>query len=308
MQNRKISVFLSLLFLVFSVTACKQAVSPTPIRFTGKIEAARYTITAVKDGEIRGLILEKGERIRKGQPLFGLGTQDTDPAADQAAAELAKAQAELNRNSAATGAAARAAAAANLQNSLSEVQNARQAYNKMQQLYAIGGISRARLQQSQTNLDQATASLNAARAQLERSSQIQSPEEAEAQRKKVQELKDAYEKSVLAVAGSEVSSPTTGIVREIWVGNGTKVKQQQKVMEILSSTDCSISISLPTTDSRLKEGMTVTLRSTSLKKSFPGLLRKIEGNTVTVFSDRKPEDLPDGAAVEVLIEQPETAS
>lgn len=303
MKHSNFLAALALLFLFLSAAACKQAAEPSPIRFSGKVESLRYTIAAVKDGEIRGLILEKGERIRKGQPLFGLGTQDKDPAVGKAAAELAKAQAELNRNSAVSSAAARAAAAANVQSSLNEVQNAQQAYHKMQQLYAIGGVSKARLQQAQGRLEQATASLNAAQAQLERSNSVQSPEETEAQRKKVRELKEAYEKTVLAVTGSETASPSTGTVQTVWVKNGDKVKQQQPVMEILSATDCRIRLTLPTADSRLKEGMAVTLQSTSLKKNFPGLIQAIESNTVTIFSDQKPEDIPDGAVVDILIGQ-----
>ena len=37
------------------------------------------------------------------------------------------------------------------------------------------------------------------------------------------------------------------------------------------------------------------------EKNFPAVIRKIEQNTVTLFSSQKPEDLPEGTAVEITI-------
>ena len=145
---------LLLLFCLILTTACsKPRTTEKSIRFHGKTEAVLYTVTAPVDGEVRGLILETGDRIRKGQPLFGLGTQDENPEVGKAAAELAKAQARLNNASQGNSEASRASAAAAMQNARSEVQNAEQNYNKMQRLYNVGGISRNRMQQAQRNLE-----------------------------------------------------------------------------------------------------------------------------------------------------------
>ena len=72
-------------------------------------------------------------------------------------------------------------------------------------------------------------------------------------------------------------------------------------MQIVSATDCTIKITSATKDSRLAEGMEVSVTAAGNKKNFPAVIRKIEQNTITLFSDKKPEELPEGTAVEVTI-------
>lgn len=298
---KKLCMVLTLLGLFLTLAACSKTAAPKNIEFHGTLQAVHYTITAVKDGEVRGLILAKGERIRKGQPLLGLGTQENNPQADKAAADLAKAQAEMNRLSYANSIEGRATAALAVQNTQNRVQEAQQKYNKMQQLYTIGGISKIRMQQAQDELNLAHTELNAAQTRFQQSNQPSSPADAAAIKLKVEDLKKAYETTVLSIAGSEISSPTTGTVQAIWVKNGTKVKEKQNLLEILSATDCTITIPLSTPDSRLKEGMAVKITNASLKIPFDGIIRKIEGNTITIYSDKKPEELPDGTAVVITV-------
>ena len=101
--------------------------------------------------------------------------------------------------------------------------------------------------------------------------------------------------------GSEIVSPATGTVRQILAKNGEAVKKEQPVMQILSATDCTIKITTGITDSRLAEGMEASVSATGSKKEFPAVIRKIEQNTVTLFSGKKPEELPENATVEVTI-------
>lgn len=293
---------LLLLFCLILTTACsKPQTTEKTIRLQGKTEAVIYTVKAPVDGEIRGLILDKGERIRKGQPLFGLGTQDENPEVGKAAAELAKAQARLNNASQGNSEASRSSAAAALQSARSELQNVEQNYNKMQRLYNVGGISRNRLQQAQRNLESARAGLAAAQARYDQVNRAYTPEELAKLEQQVQTNRTAYDAAILTVEGSEIVSPSTGIVLQIWGRNGEAVKKEQPVMQILSATECTVKITSATTDSRLREGMEVSATAVSSKKNFPAVIRKIEQNTITLFSGQKPEELPEGTAVEVMI-------
>ena len=76
---------LLLVCLILTAACGKPRTTEKTIRMQGKTEAVLYTVKAPVDGEIRGLILDTGERIRKGQPLFGLGTQDENPEVGKAA-------------------------------------------------------------------------------------------------------------------------------------------------------------------------------------------------------------------------------
>ena len=126
---------LLLVCLILTAACGNPRTTEKNIRLQGKTEAVLYTVRAPVDGEIRGLILDVGERIRKGQPLFGLGTQDENPEVEKAATELAKAQARLNNAAQGNSEASRASAASVLQSARSQVQRAEQNYNKMQRLY-----------------------------------------------------------------------------------------------------------------------------------------------------------------------------
>ena len=298
---KKLCMVMLLVCLILTAACGKPKAADHNIRLQGRTEAVLYTVKAPVDGEIRGLILDTGERIRKGQPLFGLGTQDENPEVGKAATELAKAQARLNNASQGNSDASRASAAAALQSARSEVQNAEQNYNKMKRLYDVGGISRNRLQQAQLNLESARAGLAAAQARYDQVSRAYTPEELAALEQQVQKQRAAYDAAILTVEGSEIVSPSTGTVRQIWVKNGEAVKKEQPVMQIISATDCTILVHAKTADPRLTEGTEATVTVTGSKKSFPAVIRRIEQNTVTLFSSQKPEDLPEGTAVEVTI-------
>ena len=256
---KKIAMLLLLFCLILTAACGKSRTTEKSIRLQGKTEAVLYTVKAPVDGEVRGLILSTGERIRKGQPLFGLGTQDESPEVGKAAAELAKAQARLNNASQGNSDASRASAAAALQSARSEVQNAEQNCNKMQRLYDVGGISRNRLQQAQRNLEAARAGLAAAQARYEQVNRAYTPEELAELEQQVQNNRTAYDAAILTVEGSEIASPATGTVRQIWVKNGEAVKKEQPVMQILSAADCTIVVHSKTPDPRLAEGMEATV-------------------------------------------------
>ena len=133
-----------LLFLLFITAACGTPKKTENIStLQGKTEAVYYTVKAPVDGEIRGLILDTGERIRKGQPLFGLGTQDKNPEVEKAGTELAKAQARLNHASQGNNEAEQASAAAALQEARNQAAKAQQNYEKMQRLYALRECAKA---------------------------------------------------------------------------------------------------------------------------------------------------------------------
>ena len=299
MPMKRLYILFPLLCLLL-LTACgRQPATAKNITLQGKTEAVRYVVKAPVDGKIRGLILDKGERIRKGQPLFGLGTQDESPEVGKASAELAKAQARLNNASGGNNEAGRASAAAAVESARSRVGTARQNFAKMQRLYAIGGISRLKMQQAQQELGSAEAALSAAQTRYEQVNRVYTKEELAQLEKKVQEARTAYDAAVLTVEGSEITSPTTGIVREIWVKNGEAVKKEQPVMEIVSATDCTVTVRSAIPDPRLQEGAEATVTAIAAKKSFPAVIQKTGQNTVTLFSGKKPEEIPEGTNVEI---------
>ena len=62
---KKLCVLLLLACLILAAACSKPKTTEKNIRLQGKTEAVLYTVKAPVDGEIRGLILDTGERIRK---------------------------------------------------------------------------------------------------------------------------------------------------------------------------------------------------------------------------------------------------
>ncbi|MBQ5345879.1 MAG: hypothetical protein J6F33_11910, partial [Acidaminococcaceae bacterium] len=72
-------------------------------------------------------------------------------------------------------------------------------------------------------------------------------------------------------------------------------------------TECTVKISVSLSDPRIREGTEATVTPAESKKSFPAVIRQVGQNSLVLFSDRKPEDLPEGASVDVRINVKGTA-
>lgn len=79
--------------MLFSA-ACKNETN-SPALGSGSVYFTVYDITAPAEGQILGLILEKGDRIGKEQPLFAIDDKQLAEEIKQADANAARAEAEL---------------------------------------------------------------------------------------------------------------------------------------------------------------------------------------------------------------------
>ena len=160
-MKKLLLLFCSLLL----VTGCGKPAATLPtVIGSGSVDIPAYKITAPAAGKILGLILESGERIGKGQPLFAIEQPELDAAVEDAATEAARADAELTNLESGSGEQAIAAADYSLQSAESSYQAAEQNYQKMASLYAQNAIARIKVEQAQAALAAAEANLEAAKA------------------------------------------------------------------------------------------------------------------------------------------------
>ncbi|MFQ9523095.1 MAG: hypothetical protein ACLR2G_05890 [Phascolarctobacterium faecium] len=160
-MKKLLLLFCSLLL----VAGCGKPAATLPtVIGSGSVDIPAYKITAPAAGKILGLILESGERIGKGQPLFAIEQPELDAAVEDAATEAARADAELTNLESGSGEQAIAAADYSLQSAESSYQAAEQNYQKMASLYAQNAIARIKVEQAQAALAAAEANLEAAKA------------------------------------------------------------------------------------------------------------------------------------------------
>lgn len=184
-----------------------------------------HTITAPKGGKIIGLIVEKGERISKDQPLFAIADEQLSKELEKNSADLAAAEAKLKVMQ-------NGSSAPNPVNITALKERQRKAQEnaaKMERLLAVGGISRAKAVIAQQELQQSNNALAAAQQQTE-ASKPASPEAIEAQEKQIASLKAQQNVLISKQQENEVMCPATGVIKEIKVTNGTVLKLQQIVL------------------------------------------------------------------------------
>ena len=268
------------------------ATLPTVIG-SGNVDIPAYKITAPAAGKILGLILESGERIGKGQPLFAIEQPELDAAVEDAATEAARADAELTNLESGSGEQAIAAADYSLQSAESSYQAAEQNYQKMASLYAQNAIARIKVEQAQ-------AALEAAKAHQTRLTAKASPEAIEQQKQAALQAQQHYQQLLQKQQANEAQSPCTGIVTEKLLSSGDTAAQGQHILTIRATEQCQVNLKMqPQQAAALKTGQEVIAEAAVLKKPSPGPIPAINNGTVTIMLENKLEELK--AAMEVSI-------
>jgi len=223
-MNRLIYIFLSLI-CIFSFTGCtKQNSFSSSNASTKPSTPIIHTIKAPKAGKLIGLIVEKGERISKDQPLFAMQDETLSKQMVSVSTEIAKEKAKLKVMQ--TGIPS--SAPVNLTALQAQQEAAKKKAAKMNSLYAIGGVSRKQAEAAQQELVQANQAL--ANASKQTSTKIASKEEQEIQAKKITALKEQQNKIRTQLQANEVTCPDTCIVKEVKVKNGEQVQSNQVIL------------------------------------------------------------------------------
>ncbi|MCK5909617.1 MAG: HlyD family efflux transporter periplasmic adaptor subunit [Caulobacter sp.] len=129
-----------------------------PPRLSGYVEGETLYVGAANAGPVSSVAVQRGDRVRPGQPLFALDAAQLTAARDQAAAQAAIAQAQLR--DARKGQRPQELAVYDAERAAAEarVAEAQAEYRRVEPLVAKGVYARARLDQARAALDTARAS------------------------------------------------------------------------------------------------------------------------------------------------------
>lgn len=282
-------IIFTILIMLFSA-ACKNE-TKAPALGSGSVYFTVYDITAPAEGQILGLILEKGDRIGKEQPLFAIDDKQLAEEIKQADANAARAEAELkimqNGQSSPNNGAALAAAQQQY-----EQASAKEA--KMASLYKIGAIARRQYEAASAEKSAALAALNA--AQNAGSLVKASPQKQE----ELKTLKKKYNALMQKQLALETESPCTGIVEEKYHNAGETAAAGEKILSIRDLENCSVNIKISAQAAQnLKPGQKITAHAQGLNKTFNGSIAKIENGLAEINIDNTSLDLKEGTEVTV---------
>lgn len=286
-----------LLLLTTIISGCSTSSSTGKTLGEGKIAIPTYKIKAPATGKILGLISEKGERISKGQPLFAIADDNLDQAVKDTATQLALAKAEMKRLQQGT---ALPTPAVDISAAQADFYAAQQKASKMNNLLAQGAVSRNQAQAAQRELQEASIRLHTA-AQAGTQMQPASPQSLDEQKKRIEQLRTQHQAALLKQQANEATSPCTGIITAINAKINDIAQKGQLILEVLATDTCTVTFNVNSNMAKeLKVNQKVELKADSLPAPFPGKITNITGNTVTVTSEKKPENLKDDITVQII--------
>lgn len=287
---------LILAILIPLLAACKND-SSTPALGSGSVYFPVYQITAPADGKILGLILQKGDRIGQGQPLFAVDDQQLAAEIKEAATAAARTEAEIKAMQNGQGRADNTAAVAAAQQ---QYEQAAAQEAKMAALYKQGAIARRQYEAASAAKAAAEAAISA--AQSAGQPVKASPEAIAEKQKLLEEQQQKYHALLQKQLALEEESPCTGIVTEKYLNAGDDAASGQQVLAIRDLENCSAVIKISAQAAQnLKVGQSITARAGSLNKNFNGSIAKIEGTEVTVNIDNTSLDLKEGMEISVTV-------
>lgn len=295
-MKKLLLLFCSLLL----VAGCGKPAATLPtVIGSGSVDIPAYKITAPAAGKILGLILESGERIGKGQPLFAIEQPELDAAVEDAATEAARADAELTNLESGSGEQAIAAADYSLQSAESSYQAAEQNYQN--------GLSLRSKRYRQDQSGTGTGSTGGSRSQPGSRQSASDTFDCQSFTRSYRTAKASSTPGTTALStaaakqqANEAQSPCTGIVTEKLLSSGDTAAQGQHILTIRATEQCQVNLKMqPQQAAALKTGQEVIAEAAVLKKTFPGTITAIDNGTVTIMLENKLEELK--AAMEVSI-------
>lgn len=286
-------IIFTILIMLFSA-ACKNETN-SPALGSGAVYFTVYDITAPAGGQILGLILEKGDRIGKEQPLFAIDDKQLAEEIKQADANATRAEAELKimQNGPSSPNNGAALAAAQQQYEQASAQEA-----KMASLYKIGAIARRQYEAASAEKSAALAALNA--AQNAGSLVKASPEAIAQKQEELKTLKKQYNALMQKQLALETESPCTGIVEEKYHNASETAAAGEKILSIRDLENCSVNIKISAQAAQsLKPGQKITAHAQGINKTFKGSIIKIENGLAEINIDNTSLDLKEGTEVTV---------
>ena len=229
-----------------------------PHRLSGYVEGETLYVGASNAGLVSAVAVQRGDRVKAGQPLFALDAAQLTAARDQAAAQVAIAEAQLRDaekgqrpQELAVYDAARAAAEA-------QVRQAQADYNRIAPLVARGIYAKARLDQVRAALDTARANA-AAVARRKNVGQLGArPDAVNAARSAVASARETLTAAQSRLDQISPRSPAAARVQDVFYQPGEWVAANQPVVALLADDRVRLRFFVPEAEvARYRVGVAV---------------------------------------------------
>ena len=227
-------------------------------------------------GRVAWIGVEKGDNVREGQVLVRLEDSEFRAQVAQAQANLAAAQARLDRLRTGSRPEEKLKDKAAVLQAEASLKNAEAEYQRAESLYRSGVASKAEYDRALANRDSAAAMLQAARQSSAMTDIGPRKEEIRAADAEVQQMRAALDYANTQLAATEIKAPVTGTVLQRIVERGEMVSPsafggsgaRTSVVDLADLTDLQVELDISQTDfARLKQQQ----RAEIIPEAFPNL-------------------------------------
>lgn len=227
-------------------------------------------------GRVKWIGVEKGDRVQQGQVLVRLEDREFRAQVNQARANLAAAQARLDQLRAGSRPQEKLKDRAGVLQAEATLRNAEAEYQRSEQLYRAGVVSKAELDRTTAQRDSARALVEAARQSSAMTDIGPRAEEIRAASAQVQQMRAALDYAQTQLADTEIKAPVSGTVLQRIVETGEMVSPsafgesgaRTSVVALADLSDLQIELDISQADfARLK----MDQRAEIIPEAFPNL-------------------------------------
>ncbi len=227
-------------------------------------------------GRVAWIGVEKGDNVQEGQTLVRLEDSEFVAQVNQAKANLAAAQARLDRLRTGSRPEEKLKDRAAVLQAEANLKNAEAEFQRTESLYRSGVSSKAEYDRALANRDSAAAMLQAAKQSSTMTDIGPRKEDIRAAEAEVQQMRAALDYANTQLAATEIKAPVTGTVLQRIVERGEMVSPsafggsgaRTSVVDLADLTDLQVELDISQTDfARLKPQQ----RAEIIPEAFPNL-------------------------------------
>ncbi len=177
----EVSRLISLMVVLAGVTSgCSGAKAPAIRTITGLVDATEVDVASKVPGRIRQILVREGDKVKQGQDLVVIDTEEIEAKLHQVGAAVAAAEAKLKLARRGARDEDKRAAQSQLKASQHQLELAQKMYDRMASLLASGSIAQATFDDAESKLNLAKDQVDVARTRYELAVKGSRPEEIEA--------------------------------------------------------------------------------------------------------------------------------
>jgi HlyD family secretion protein len=179
----------------------------------GKVESSEQAdISSKITAKVAEIYVDVGSAVKKGDPIIKLDSNDLEAQVAQARAGVSIAQANLAKIVSGARPEEISQAQAAFDSAKANYQNAKNTYTRYQQLFEVGAISRAQLEQYQTALTMTEAASRSAQEALNITNKGETPETINIAKSQVEQAQTALKFALTQLDNGIIVSPISGLV------------------------------------------------------------------------------------------------